>query len=120
MELATQLNAAIAFVYVVNDSFVALGTGATYGSPTTVLNEMQAEGIAVINKVARNMKTEPQKFIGVGKPAEEILNRAKQWKTSLIVMGTRGRTGLKHLLMGSVAEHVMRHSKCPVLVVPKT
>ena len=36
----------------------------------------------------------------------------------LIVMGTHGRTGLKHVLLGSVAEKVMRHARCPVLVSP--
>ncbi len=52
-----------------------------------------------------------------GDPAEEILRRAADARADLIVMGTHGRTGLKHLLLGSVAEYVVRHARCPVLTV---
>ncbi len=47
-----------------------------------------------------------------------IIQQAEEWDASLIVMGTHGRGGLYHLLMGSVAEHVARKSACPVLIVP--
>jgi nucleotide-binding universal stress UspA family protein len=52
-----------------------------------------------------------------GDPAAEVLSVAKETKAGLIVMGTHGRTGLSRLLMGSVAEHVMRQAPCPVLTV---
>ncbi|MBI3412140.1 MAG: universal stress protein [Planctomycetes bacterium] len=52
-----------------------------------------------------------------GNPATEILRVARQSDTDLIVMGTHGRRGLKRLLMGSVAEKVLRESPCPVLTV---
>lgn len=52
-----------------------------------------------------------------GSPAEEIHTIAQEHQVDLIVMGTHGRTGLKRLLMGSVAEHVLRYSKIPVMVV---
>jgi nucleotide-binding universal stress UspA family protein len=54
----------------------------------------------------------------VGAPAEVILRRADEAAADLIVMGTRGRTGLAHVLLGSVAERVLRHAHRPVLVVP--
>ncbi len=47
-----------------------------------------------------------------------ILQQADEWKADLIVIGTHGRTGINHFLMGSVAEHVARKSACPVLIVP--
>jgi nucleotide-binding universal stress UspA family protein len=53
----------------------------------------------------------------VGTPAEAIIEFASATGTSLIVMGTHGRTGLAHLLMGSVAEQVVRTAPCPVLTV---
>lgn len=47
----------------------------------------------------------------------EIVNRATAWPADLIVLGTHGRTGLKHLLIGSVAERVVRTASCPVCTV---
>ena len=47
----------------------------------------------------------------------EIILYAKAKDIDLIVMGTHGRTGLKHVLMGSVAESVVRKSPCPVLTI---
>jgi nucleotide-binding universal stress UspA family protein len=52
-----------------------------------------------------------------GSPSDEILARARDHKFDLIVMGTHGRTGLKHVLLGSVAERVVRQAPCPVLTV---
>jgi nucleotide-binding universal stress UspA family protein len=52
-----------------------------------------------------------------GNPAEEILRYAADAGVDLIVMGTHGRTGLQRLLMGSVAEKVLRAALCSVLVV---
>jgi nucleotide-binding universal stress UspA family protein len=48
---------------------------------------------------------------------DKIVEAAKRESAELIVMGTHGRTGLKHALIGSVAERVVRHAPCPVLVV---
>ena len=55
--------------------------------------------------------------VGVGRPAEEIVRVARDERVDLIVMGTHGRTGLRHLLAGSVAEAVMRAAPCPVFTV---
>ncbi|HKU38266.1 MAG TPA: universal stress protein [Polyangiales bacterium] len=49
--------------------------------------------------------------------SEEIPRFAKERGCDLIVMGTHGRTGVKHLLIGSIAEHVVRSAPCPVLTV---
>lgn len=53
----------------------------------------------------------------VGTPAPEILRAARETGAGLIVVGTHGRTGLKRVLLGSVAEAVVRHASGPVLVV---
>jgi K+-sensing histidine kinase KdpD len=50
-------------------------------------------------------------------PAEAITRYATSEDVDLIVMGTQGRSGLSHLLAGSVAERVVRHAPCPVLTV---
>ena len=53
----------------------------------------------------------------LGSPAATIVAHASVTGSGLIVMGTHGRTGLAHLLMGSVAEQVVRSATCPVLTV---
>jgi nucleotide-binding universal stress UspA family protein len=58
-----------------------------------------------------------QRLLREGDPAQEILHTAEETKADLIVMGTHGRTGLRRLLMGSVAEVVLRKAPCPVLTV---
>ena len=55
-----------------------------------------------------------------GPPARTIVDAARQHQCDLIVMGTHGRHGMAHLLLGSVAERVVRTAACPVLVVPPT
>ncbi len=55
-----------------------------------------------------------------GPPRATILQVASEVGADLIVMGTHGRTGLAHVLFGSVAEHVVRHSTIPVLTVRET
>jgi nucleotide-binding universal stress UspA family protein len=69
---------------------------------------MQAEG--------EKVPVEHQ-LLFVGDPAAEILRVAQAVKADLIVLGTHGRTGLGRLLMGSVAEQVVRRAPCPVVTV---
>ena len=55
-----------------------------------------------------------------GRAADEILRAAAESRADLIVIATHGRTGLEHLFMGSTAEQVVRHAKCPVFVARKS
>jgi nucleotide-binding universal stress UspA family protein len=55
--------------------------------------------------------------VRIGKPYQEIVSAAKMLDAGLIVISTHGYTGLKHALLGSTAERVVRHAECPVLVV---
>lgn len=52
-----------------------------------------------------------------GVPVDQILRYARKHEIDLIVMGTHGRTGLRHMLIGSVAENIVRTAPCPVLTV---
>lgn len=58
-----------------------------------------------------------RRVVACGAPAEEIVEQARSEKADLIVMSTRGRTGLRRWLIGSVAERVVRAAECPVLTV---
>ncbi len=53
-----------------------------------------------------------------GKPHEFIIQEAREKSIDLIAMGTHGRSGLKRILLGSVAQNVIGHAPCPVIVVP--
>jgi nucleotide-binding universal stress UspA family protein len=71
--------------------------------------------LEVLESGIRNLRLETK--LVEGNPAKEILKTAHEIKPELIVMGTHGRTGLSRLLMGSVAEEVVRMSSFPVLTV---
>jgi nucleotide-binding universal stress UspA family protein len=66
----------------------------------------------------KNVAYEHHLVLGTG--AEDIVRVATEEKADLIVIGTHGRTGLKRVLMGSVAEAVMRHANCPVLTLKQS
>ena len=59
----------------------------------------------------------PEYALRIGTPAEEIVRYADARDIDLIIMGTHGRSGAAHLLLGSVAEQVARTAPCPVLLV---
>jgi universal stress protein A len=59
-------------------------------------------------------------YCRTGMPAEEIVDLAAQESVDLIVIGTHGRTGVKHLVMGSIARSVLRTAHRPVLIVEAT
>jgi nucleotide-binding universal stress UspA family protein len=69
------------------------------------LAPIQAEGISA------------EGFIFSGEPSVEIIKFANSRQADLIVMGTRGRTGLAHVLLGSAAERVIQQAPCPVLAI---
>lgn len=61
---------------------------------------------------------DPLVAVTQGSPYLEIVSYANDHHIDLIVMGTHGRTGISHAIIGSVAERVVRTSSCPVLVIP--
>jgi len=58
-----------------------------------------------------------ERRLEIGEPASTILDMAKELNADMIVMGTHGKRGLERLLLGSVAEQVLRRAECPVLTV---
>ena len=71
--------------------------------------------MVVSREIKASLKTE--KLIRIGVPFLEIIRVAKEKDADLIVLGTHGRTGLSHVLIGSVAEKVVHHAHCGVLTV---
>lgn len=70
-------------------------------------------------RITPNDRTHPSATIDIiwGTSAHSIVNYATERGIDLIVMGTHGRGGVAHLLLGSVAEKVVRHAPCPVMTV---
>jgi nucleotide-binding universal stress UspA family protein len=116
MELASAIGAEIAFVHAIEPGLEQ----APGIAPADLIAEAEREGSRLI---ARLRQLAPQsrpalEFIHVGRPAHEIVRTAKDWPADLIVIGSHARHGIKRALLGSVAEAVMRHAPCPVLVIP--
>lgn len=74
-----------------------------------------------LEKVVQESEIEPELIekilVRFGRAYNEITDAARSLKSDLIIISTHGYTGLKHALMGSTSERVVRHAKCPVLVV---
>ena len=81
--------------------------------------EMQAaeKNAKAVKEAAQKVGVAVQAFIMTGKPADAIIETAKDKAADLIIVGSHGRTGIARLLMGSVAERVIVMSSCAVLVV---
>jgi len=80
--------------------------------------DIMAEAKRKLATFAVNEGAEGSKIVvRTGKAFTEICAAAKELKTDLIIIATHGYTGLKHALLGSTAERVVRHAPCPVLVV---
>jgi nucleotide-binding universal stress UspA family protein len=86
-----------------------------YGPPSESYLEHMREELGRIKP--GDPKTQVQHLLVEGDPATMILRSAKENNCDLIVMGTHGRTGLNRLLMGSVAEEVVRKAPCLVVTV---
>jgi nucleotide-binding universal stress UspA family protein len=119
-DLARQFGASIDLVHVFDDPFTS---GAFLGDGTMVmpvelreaLENHAREQLDVRHAVhAATLPGSSTAFL-LGPPAKRLVERAKEEKADLIVMGTHGRTGLGHLFLGSVAERVVRTATCPVL-----
>ncbi len=70
-----------------------------------------------VKKIVKPGGIIPQVHLGRGRPDREIVRLADEIGAGLIIMGSRGRGGVRSALMGSVSDSVVRHAHCPVLVM---
>lgn len=116
--LAKEHAASLTLLYVVPKQYAAYD----YGGPDmpSLEAEMFVDGEKKLNEILETeLKGEvpAESLVRCGSPDDEILAIARDIPANLIVIATHGRTGLSHMLLGSVAEHVVRRAPCPVLVV---
>lgn len=113
--LAEVHGATLELVYVVNSSAVAnLPMESSWEGVAEMLRE---EGENALEAAAELAGVEVERTMLEGNPAREIVEYAKRSGADLVCMGTHGRGGLNRLLLGSVAERVVRASEVPVLTV---
>lgn len=116
LSLAKLLGSKATILYVVDQSaFAAIPPDSMI---TDIYTMLQKEGESVLEKARKKgeeMGVVVKTIIREGMPAHEILEEAENH--DIVVMGTLGRTGISRLLMGSVAEKVMRHAHCPVMLI---
>jgi nucleotide-binding universal stress UspA family protein len=101
-------------------SFVIDGPG-TVGYDRGLHEKLEEEAREVLRKLTWRVKVAGAAVVGAhlrtGKVAEEIVDLAEELQADLIVVGSRGRGGIRRTLMGSVSDSVVRHAHCPVMVV---
>ena len=123
--LAQRFGAKLALLHVVDDSFVTGGwSSEIYVSNVPELMEnLIADAdrrLATLKASAAALGLTAETAVIRGRPAPAIVEHAKNGGFDLIVMGTHGRTGVSHVVVGSVAERVLRKAPCPVLTVHGT
>lgn len=116
-QLAKQLNSKIALVSIIDtDSIQDEDPATTREQEDMMEHNLNHSQLNVIEKIFKDFQI--KSFVEKGVPYKVIIETAEKWGADIIVMGTHGRKGLPHLLLGSVAEDVIRHSKKTLIVIP--
>ena len=114
--LASDLKARLIVLHVVPQLVAFTDDLVEYASPEHKVNVW--ENLRHLREIAQEgYDLEIEIDQAQGAPAGEILKAARDNHCDLIVMGTHGRSGLRHLLMGNVAEQIIRRAPCPVITV---
>jgi len=120
-ELADKFGAELVLLHVVPDAVLAL-PDAVMPTPAPVadlnaLTEAGKTGLANLIAAEKLEPRHPRTEVRIGSPAAEIVAAATDLHADLICIGTHGRGGIARVLLGSVAELVVRQAPCPVLTV---
>lgn len=118
--IAHKSNAKLTIISVIESTFIV---GLPSADVTDEIRDMlKTEAQKHINKIQKlaeekGYNVNMELVVKEGSPATTILKYAKEEDIDLIIMGTSGKSGIDRLLMGSVAQNIIKSSKCPVLVV---
>lgn len=113
--IAKRFGATLHFVHVVGPKVVG-ALGASYAE-TDKEEELATRYLSELTGAAPLDHLRHYGVVCRGEVSEVLCQLASKWKADLVVIGTHGRHGFKHLMLGSVAEHIFRHAQCPVLTV---
>ena len=118
IELARLSGGTVYAVYVISmEYFSSMGMDFDWGRVYEALKKDGEKAVSYVEGIGELEKVNVESILLEGHPATELVRYAEEEKMDIIVMGTVGRTGLDRLLLGSVAENVLKHSKIPVMVV---
>lgn len=118
VDLADAHGATVVGLYVINTaSYNGLPMETSWQGVTTLLNTDGRKAVAEVETLATGREVPVETEIAEGSPAKEIIQAVDRQECDLIVMGTHGRGGLDRLLLGSVAEKVVRGANVPVTTV---
>lgn len=116
-ELAGVHDATLHGLYVVDTgSFATLPVETTWEGMSGLLREEGEQAVSELAELAGDVPVETA--IREGNPSREIVDYAGEYDCDAVVMGTHGRGGIDRLLLGSVAERVVRTARVPVVTVP--
>jgi nucleotide-binding universal stress UspA family protein len=119
--LARRLDASLHLIHVLVEMPVSPGPLEYYtGESPEVREERYQRALSTITELAGSIAADPTRCtteVRSGRTAESIANAVVDYGADLVIMSTHGRTGLSHLLMGSVAERVIQTARCPVLAI---
>lgn len=118
VSLAQKMKAVVELLVVVNKNidYMPVDIGMNFTDQWEARAYQAKMALAPVPESYPDVTIEPVVFIG--DPKEDIIRYAVETKACIIVVGTHGRTGFSHAMMGSTAEYIVRHSPIPVLVVP--
>jgi len=116
--LASKINASVTLITIINKyiDYVPMDTGQVFENYWEARKDIALKLMEEVKYRHTDVSTELISFIG--DPKEDIIDLSVKKHTTFIVMGTHGRTGVSHLVMGSTAEYIIRHSQIPIIVVP--
>jgi len=119
LDLAAIHDATVHAVYVVNTASYASFTieGASWENVGDMLRDEGHQAVEEVEALGQEANVPIETAVLDGSPSREIVRYAEREACDLIVMGTHGRGGIDRLLLGSVAERVVRSSNVPVLTV---
>jgi nucleotide-binding universal stress UspA family protein len=120
LELAKKFGAKLSILHVVELPAYPVEGYVPPSLSTTFMEDLEREAsqeLAQMVPEAESAGIELARLVTVGSPYRKILDMAEAEQVDLIVMATAGRTGFSRLIMGSIAERVVRTSSCPVLTI---
>ena len=117
--LAEQFGAEIILLHVIEWVAVPAELGAAPSAITEADKGSVAKDLLRLRQEALGEDFPGRTIVRAGAPFQEITRAAKEMGADMIILTTRGYTGLQNILLGSTAERVVRHADCPVLVVRK-